>query len=121
MDLSAVRIFVDDLAAAEAFYSRALGLTLTHADPETGYCVFDTRGIRFVVEVASSADAEARALVGRLTGLSFEVNHIDDEYKRLKSLGVSFHGEPERQSWGGWLVGFSDPAGNQMRLVEYPG
>ena len=121
MKLSAVRLFVDDLAAAKAFYADRLRLRLTHDGSSQGYCVFDSAGLHIVLEaVAREAPAEDRALVGRFSGLSFGVEDIQAEHARLAGLGVAFSGAPEQESWGGWLATFEDPSGNELQLAQYP-
>jgi len=120
--LSAVRVFVDDLAAARPFYERVLALPLRHDRTEMGWCVFDAGGPDLVLEsVPAQAPADERVLVGRFTGLSFRVADIGADYRRLVNLGVVFSGAPEQQAWGGWLATCLDPAGNQLQLVQLPG
>jgi uncharacterized glyoxalase superfamily protein PhnB len=38
----------------------------------------------------------------------------------LRSRGVAFTGEPEKQFWGGTLATFKDPAGNELQICEQP-
>jgi catechol 2,3-dioxygenase-like lactoylglutathione lyase family enzyme len=121
MQLSAARVFVDDIAQAKAFYVSTLALPLQADGERHGYCVFDAGGITLVVEsVPHDAPAEDRALVGRFTGLSFAVADIQATYAQLLARGVQFQGAPERQFWGGTLATFSDPAGNGLQIVEGP-
>jgi catechol 2,3-dioxygenase-like lactoylglutathione lyase family enzyme len=118
--LSALRLFVNDLAAAHEFYADKLGFPADGAAMDAGYCVFDAGGAVLIVEpVAADAPPEDRALVGRFVGASFVVDDIHAEYARLRALGVTFAGAPERQPWGGTLATFADPSGNQLQLVQY--
>ena len=114
---SSVRLFVRELPAATAFYRDALRLALV-AQGE-GFAVFDAGTIELVVELGE-ADERGRPLVGRFTGLSFRIEDARAEFERLRALGVRLLGEPEPQPWGGTLVTFEDPAGNEMQLVQYP-
>ena len=119
MNLSAVRIFVRDLEPAKRFYERVLGLHLSHDGSAYGYCVFQSSGIRVLVEtVAPDAPQDEQVLVRRFAGLSFGVGNIASEYSRLLEAGVEFTGQPEKQFWGGWLATFRDPAGNELQLVQ---
>lgn len=121
MRLSAVRIFVDDLDAARKFYGEALGLLLREAAPHQGWLVFESEGVRVVVESFDpSAAPEEGEFVGRFLAISFEVNDLAGEYARLVELGTRFVGPPERQPWGGTLATLFDPAGNALTLVQYP-
>jgi predicted enzyme related to lactoylglutathione lyase len=121
MELSAARIFVRDMVAAKRFYGQVLGLPIKADGSEHGYCVFNAGGADLVVEaVADDADEEERALVGRFTGLSFEVDDIRAQHQALLALGVPFTQDPEKQFWGGVLATFQDPSGNGLQLVEMP-
>jgi predicted enzyme related to lactoylglutathione lyase len=118
--LSALRIFVDDLGAARAFYGSLLELPMRDDGAASGYLVFDGGGVRLIVEhVPHDAPSEDRALIGRFVGVSFEVDDIQRTYERLSHYGVRFTFPPERQGWGGTLATLADPAGNQLQLVQY--
>ncbi len=121
MKLSALRIFVRDIAPCLAFYRDALGLQLQANGAAHGYLVFADAGVSIVVEVVpADAPADEQALIGRFTGVSFAVTDIHAECARLRARGVVFSGEPERQAWGGVLATLRDPAGNQLQVVQYP-
>lgn len=57
-----------------------------------------------------SADGEDRELIGRFTGLSFDVDDVHAKYQDLSSRGVILTGTPERQQWGGIIATLSDPS-----------
>jgi len=114
---SAVRLFVAELAPAVDFYRDRLGLPLLASGD--GYSVFDAGTIRLVVE-CGHVDERGRPLVGRFTGLSFRTDDARRDHARLQALGVRVLGGPEVQSWGGTLVTFEDPSGNELQLVQYP-
>jgi len=120
MKLSAVRLFVRELALSKAFYAEVLGLRLTDDGSEFGYCCFESGDILIIVEVvAAEAPAEDQALVGRFSGLSFAVTDIEGEFRRLSALGVRFNGPPEMQFWGGRTATFQDPSRNELQLAQY--
>jgi catechol 2,3-dioxygenase-like lactoylglutathione lyase family enzyme len=114
---SAVRLFVADLDLAVAFYRDVLGLPVLSAGPS--FALFDAGPIQLVVE-PGHADERGRPLVGRFSGLSFRTDDAQREYERLRALGVPLAGAPEVQDWGGMLVTFEDPSGNELQLVQYP-
>ncbi|MFN7571651.1 MAG: VOC family protein [Betaproteobacteria bacterium] len=120
MNLNTARLFVFDLDAAHDFYARALGLPLKADARAHGYCVFDAGGCTLVVEaVATDAPPEDRQLVGRFTGLSFQVADIDAAYETLRRRGVAFDAPPELQGWGGSVATLRDPAGNQLQIYAW--
>jgi predicted enzyme related to lactoylglutathione lyase len=119
MKLGGVRIFVDSLQGALPFYRALFGAPIAQ-DDAVGYMVFDASGINVVVErVGPEAAVEDQVLVGRLTGVSLEVEDIGGVHASLSANGVLFTAEPELQPWGGWLATLQDPAGNQLQLVQY--
>jgi catechol 2,3-dioxygenase-like lactoylglutathione lyase family enzyme len=121
LKLAAARIFVWDLTEARAFYEQKLGMRVGAAGPENDFVVFEAQTCDLVVErVASDAPPEDKALVGRFTGLSFNVTNIEQRCQQLAEQGVHFTGRPERQAWGGTIATLRDPAGNELQLVEYP-
>ncbi len=121
MKLAAARIFVRNLPEARVFYEQKLGLRVGAAGPEADYVVFEAQACDLVVErVPPEAPPEEQALVGRFTGLSFNVTNIGQLCQKLAAQGVQFTGQPERQPWGGTLATLCDPAGNELQLVEYP-
>jgi catechol 2,3-dioxygenase-like lactoylglutathione lyase family enzyme len=121
MKLAAARVFVHDLETASDFYESALGLRVAARGPEADFVVFEAQTCDLVVErVAAEAPQDEQILVGRFTGLSFNVKNIDQLCQALAAKGVQFTGQPEKQAWGGTLATLCDPAGNQLQLVEYP-
>lgn len=121
MELNTARVFVRDLVEAKHFYGTTLGLPIQAEGLEHGYCVFRAGAADLVVEVvAAHAPSEEQELVGRFTGLSFSVRDVLATHGELKSRGVEFAEEPERQAWGGILATFRDPAGNELQIVQHP-
>lgn len=121
MQLRTARIFVRDLPGASRFYEEMLGLPIKADGREQGFCVFDAGAMTLVVEhVDADAPAEDQVLVGRFTGLSFDVADIQSTFTELSKRGVVFAGPPERQDWGGVLATLRDPAGNELQLVQQP-
>lgn len=116
--LRAARIVVDDLDAARRFYGEVLGLPL-RAESSGAWCVFDA-GVDLVIERADAGDAEAQALVGRFSGLSFGTVNIAGRVAACRARGAHVIEDPQQQPWGGWLATLADPAGNRIQLVQYP-
>jgi catechol 2,3-dioxygenase-like lactoylglutathione lyase family enzyme len=122
VNLNTARIFVLDLAQAEAFYARTLSLPLRAGGASHGFCLFAPGSTQLIVEaVAADAPDDEQLLVGRFTGLSFAVESVEQTYRDLLAKGVRFTEAPEPQPWGGVLATFQDPAGNAFQLAQYPG
>jgi predicted enzyme related to lactoylglutathione lyase len=121
MNLNTARIFVRDLSEAKAFYVDVLGLPMTADGTSLGYCVFKPGAAMLVVEsVSADAPLDEQVLVGRHTGLSFQVADVQSTYSDLLSRGVAFIEPPEEQAWGGILATLRDPAGNELQICQYP-
>ncbi|GAB5470374.1 MAG: hypothetical protein Kilf2KO_34040 [Rhodospirillales bacterium] len=116
MRIYAVRIFVDDLAKARAFYGETLGLKEVWTMTEMKAVGFDLESAQLIVE-EEDPEGEEAGLIGRFVGLSLQVDDIEESYRQLKERGVAFEGPPEKQPWGGTLADFKDPAGNLLTLL----
>jgi len=121
MNLNTARVFVRDIASAKDFYADALGLSIKTDGSSHGFCVFDAGSSTLVLEaVPDDAPQEELDLVGRFTGLSFDVPSAKAAYEDLRSRGVTFTGAPEKQFWGGTLATLQDPSGNELQICEQP-
>lgn len=86
-----------------------------------GFCVFDAGSSTLVVEaVPDDAPQDELGLVGRFTGLSFDVPNAKAAYEDLRARGVKFTGAPQKQFWGGTLATLQDPSGNELQICEQP-
>ena len=112
--LSAVRIFVGDLDRARHFYRDIL--ELSEESVTNDWAVVDLAGKSVIIEKVL-ADNPEHNLVGRLLAVSFKVDDIDAVYRDLRSKGVTFTQQPEKQEWGGTLAFPHDPDGNILTLV----
>ena len=99
MKLAAARVFVRNLEEASEFYENTLGLRVGARGPEADYVVFEAQTCDLIVErVRLDAPQDEQILVGRFTGLSFDVKNITALCRELASKGVQFTGQPEKQS-----------------------
>lgn len=112
LTLYGLRIFVDDFTKARSFYNQILGLPELWAFKDVKAAGYDAGPTLIVEEVANEP-----TMVGRFIGASLRSNDITATYKKLKSKGVIFSGEPEKQPWGGTITHFKDTADNILTLV----
>ena len=115
VQITYVNVFVADLEQATKFYRDSLGMQLQFSSPEHGYASFAAGSVRLGVALPGSEHA---ALVGRHTGVGFEVADLEAEYARLSGLGVRFTLAPTRQPWGGFMAMISDVDGNVFYLDQ---
>jgi lactoylglutathione lyase len=111
--LYSVAIFVQDIGRAVQFYRDTLGLVLTkHGSFGAEFLEGDTH-----VGVHPAIHPEARALVGRHTGITLYVPDLLHYCGVLHDRGVRFLTEPTQQSWGVMAM-IADPDGNVLALWE---
>lgn len=113
LSLYSIAIFVHDIDRAVAFYEGDLGLPLTRRG--SFGAEFLEGGTRLGVHPAVHPDA--KALVGRHTGLTFQVENLLDFCEQLHQRGVTFLNEPTQQAWG-IMAMIADPDGNILALWE---
>lgn len=116
MKFAYANVFVSDLARSLNFYQGVLGLDLQFSSPEHGYASLAAGGgLRLGLAVAGTDNVE---LVGRLTGIGFEVQDLVAAHGRLEALGARFTMPPTRQPWGGFMAMLADPDGNTFYLDQ---
>jgi predicted enzyme related to lactoylglutathione lyase len=111
--LYSVAIFVHDINQAVDFYRDTLGLPMTkHGSFGAEFLEGDTH-----VGVHPAVHPQAKALVGRHTGITLFVPDLLHYCGVLHDRGVRFLAEPTQQSWG-IMAMISDPDGNVLALWE---
>lgn len=111
--LHSIALFVTDIERAKRFYRDDLGLALVREG---------SFGAEFLEEpphlgVHPAVHPDARALVGRHTGLTIRVDGILGYCERLHERGVRFLAEPTRQAFG-IMAMIADPDGNILALWD---
>ena len=111
--LYSVAVFVSDIERAKLFYRDRLGLTMTKEG---------SFGAEFLegethVGVHPAVHPDAKALVGRHTGITFYVSDLVSFCQRLQTRGVRILAEPSQQTWG-IMAMIADPDGNVFALWE---
>lgn len=111
--LYSIAIFVSDIERAVAFYRDQLALPLVKQG---------SFGAEFLdgpthVGVHPAGHPDARAMVGRHTGITLYVPDLLHYCGQLHERGVRFVAEPTQQSWG-IMAMVADPDGNVLALWE---
>lgn len=109
-------LFVTDLQKAKTFYADLLGLPMAG---ESQMMMEFFPGSGTTLGIALALQDDARALVGRYTGITLNVQGIDKLCEKLGTSGVTFVEPLEESPWGKMAV-VADPDGNQFALVEMP-
>jgi predicted enzyme related to lactoylglutathione lyase len=106
-------IFVNNLDRAVEFYRDTLGLPV-HKQGSFGLELFE---LPPHVGVHPAVHPDAKALVGRHTGITFHVPGLLHYCGILHERGVQFVSEPTRMSWGVMAM-IADPENNIFALWE---
>jgi lactoylglutathione lyase len=120
--IGTITVYVTDQEKALEFYTQKLGFE-KRADmpmgPNQRWIEVALPGTQTrILLYKSTPDApgadtyeDAKARIGKQTGMVLEVNDIEATFVQLKSNGVSIVDEPQKQPWGWWGV-FADQDGN---------
>lgn len=107
-------LFVTDLEKAKKFYVEQLGLPVAG---ESQMMVEFFPGAKPTLGIALALQDDAKALVGRHTGITLNVKGIGKLCQHLTDGGARFIEPLEESPWGKMAV-VADPDGNQFALVE---
>lgn len=112
MNLNQVTIYTNKFAESLEFYKN-LGLKLI-VDSSPRYVRFECVGGDSTVSLHETDDSS------RCTNivLYFECENLDEEFERLKNIGITFDQEPKDQTWL-WRESYlKDPTGNKICLFH---
>ncbi len=120
--ISAITVFVDDLAAAKEFYRGVFGLPVKFEDDDS--VVFDfgntlinllaTTAARELIEPAAVADQGA----GSRVQFTIEVDDVDAVCAALATRGVQLLNGPMDRPWGVRTASFRDPGGHIWEIAK---
>jgi len=110
-----IAISVDDVDAAEKFYSDIVGLRKLFRFGTLLF--FDCAGVRLLVEKSAKEPFEPCSSV-----IYFRTPDLAISYPDLKSRGADFVDEPHliapMPDHDLWMVFFKDPAGNLLAMMQ---
>jgi catechol 2,3-dioxygenase-like lactoylglutathione lyase family enzyme len=120
--IEVITIFVDDLAAARAFYEDVFGLEVVYADDASAVVRLENLMINILRAERASTLVEPRAVAGAEAGarllLTIAVDDADAVHEELKRHGVTILNGPIDRPWGRRTVAFADPAGNVWEIAQ---
>lgn len=104
---------VDDLVQAKDFYQNTLGLSLKFDFSDKGMIAF-----KVGEEEPAIILKDRKRFPDAKPTIWFTVESVEAEYKRLKSKGVNFLGEPYKIGTGN-AVEFEDMFENRFGIADY--
>jgi lactoylglutathione lyase len=122
-----VSLYVSDQQRAKAFYTEVMGFELRTDAPlgpntEARWIAVAPAGAQteLILYVPDENWGHYRQVVGKTQSLTLDVSDMDSVHAQLKSRGVRFVHEPDRQPWGTYAT-IEDSEGNRILLVELEG
>jgi catechol 2,3-dioxygenase-like lactoylglutathione lyase family enzyme len=120
--ISAVTLFVDDLAATKQFYQEVFGLPVHYEDDDSAVFSFGNTLINLLKNTAAR-ELIAPAEVGdRAAGSRFQftidVDDVDAMCAELAKRGVELLNGPMDRPWGIRTASFRDPAGHIWEIAK---
>ena len=120
--ISAITLFVEDLAAAKRFYEEVFGLPLRFEDDSSAVFDFGNTVINLLATTAAGELIEPAAVAGRESGsrlqLTLEVDDVDATCVELVARGVELLNGPMDRPWGIRTASFVDPGGHIWEIAH---
>ena len=120
--ISAVTLFVEDLAATKAFYQEAFGLPVAFEDADSAVFKFGETMIN-LLKVGEAPELIAPAPVappeaGARYQVTISVDDVDAMCDELRRRGVELLNGPMDRPWGIRTAAFRDPAGHIWEIAK---
>jgi catechol 2,3-dioxygenase-like lactoylglutathione lyase family enzyme len=120
--ISAITLFVEDLAAAKRFYGEAFGLPVAYEDDDSAVFKFANTLINLLKTTAARELIEpapvAAAAAGARMQFTLDVDDVDAMCAELASRGVTLLNGPMDRPWGIRTASFQDPAGHIWEIAK---
>ena len=120
--ISAITLFVDDLAATRAFYLEVFGLPILFEDENSAVFRFDNTMINLLKSSAAVSLIDPATVASPDTGsrlqLTLDVENVDATCAELAGHGVVLLNGPMDREWGIRTASFRDPGGHIWEIAQ---
>ncbi len=120
--ISAITLFVEDVADARDFYREVFGLPVFFEDPDSAVFNFGNTLVNLLKTTAAIELIEPAAVAPRMAGsrlqLTITVDDVDATCAELARRGVELLNGPIDRPWGVRTASFSDPAGHIWEIAK---
>ena len=120
--ISAITLFVEDLAAAREFYARAFELPIHFEDDVSAVFDFDGTFVNLLQEDEAHDLIAPAAVAGAGSGaraqFTISVDDVGAAVAELQSRGVELLNGPMDRPWGIRTAAFADPAGHIWEVAR---
>ncbi|HEY6609343.1 MAG TPA: VOC family protein [Candidatus Limnocylindria bacterium] len=122
-EISAITLFVSDVARAKSFYQEAFGLAVHFEDDESAVFRFGGTLVNLLheteapelIDPASVAPADA----GARMQLTIPVEDVDAVCEELTRRGIALLNGPIDRPWGPRTAAFRDPDGHIWEIARH--
>jgi catechol 2,3-dioxygenase-like lactoylglutathione lyase family enzyme len=119
--ISAITLFVEDLAACRQFYGEAFGLPVHYEDDASAVFRFGDTLVNLLKVTAADELVGPAQVAGPEAGVrmqfSLEVADVDATCEELRRRGVQLLNGPMDRPWGIRTASFQDPAGHIWEIA----
>ena len=117
-----VRYMIDDVPVAVKFYTTVLGFTL-ELDASPAFAAVVRDGVRLLLSGEGSSGKQPladgrRQVPGGWNRIHLQVDDLEAEVARLRTVGVPFRTKDIVTGPGGAQVIIEDPSGNPIELFQ---
>jgi catechol 2,3-dioxygenase-like lactoylglutathione lyase family enzyme len=120
--VGAITLFVEDIAAAKAFYEEVFARPLAFSDDVSAAFRFGELIVNLLAEPAAASMIDPVPVAPRQAGaraqLSIFVDDVDAVCAELESKGVELLNGPIDRPWGMRTAIFSDPGGHVWEVAQ---
>ena len=120
--ISAISLFVEDVAEAKSFYQDVFGVPVVFEDEVSAALRFDNLIINLLKDTEASGLVEPGPVGGRDAGARFQlsiwVEDVDAVCADLQERGVTLLVGPVDRPWGMRVATFTDPAGHSWEVAQ---
>jgi catechol 2,3-dioxygenase-like lactoylglutathione lyase family enzyme len=120
--IEVVTLFVDDIEAANIFYSKVFAPEILYRDEVSTVLKF--AGVMINLLQATQAPQLVEPLVVAASGagarslLTIRVDNVDAACAQLDTLGIRLLNGPVNRPWGRRTAAFADPSGHVWEIAE---
>jgi predicted enzyme related to lactoylglutathione lyase len=117
MKFASIRMITDDPQRVVLFYEQVTGVSAVWPAPVFAELRLPSCTIAFgAAQTAQLFNNAARPADNQTVIIEFQVDDVDKEYERLKTLVSEWVQEPATMPWGNRSILFRDPDGNLVNL-----
>lgn len=120
--VSAITLFVEDLAECKRFYGEVFGLPVANEDDDSAVFEFGELMVNLLAVTAAPELIEPAVVGGPGAGARFQltipVDDVDAVCADLTSRGVKLLNGPMDRPWGIRTAAFADPAGHVWEIAR---